>query len=86
MTVEEPGAGVIRNKSDRYGGFTCHFVLIVRKSPFRSVMVRYVVDTHGPRTGRYNVTARGVDVVARSSGTLNDIKGMAAVESERVES
>lgn len=49
----------------------------------RSVMVRYVVDTHAPRTGRYNVTARGVDVVARSSGTLNDIKGVTAVERER---
>ena len=46
-------------------------------------MVRYVVDTHAPRTGRYNVTARGVDVVARSSGTLNDIKGVTAVERER---
>ena len=80
MTVEEPGTGVIRNKSDRYGRFTCNFVLIVRKI---AVPLWYVVDMHALRTGRYNVTARGIDVVGRSSGTLNDIKGMAAAEKKR---
>ena len=80
VTVEEPGTGVIRNKSDRDGRFTCNFVLIVRKT---AVPLCYA---HAPRTGRYNVTARGVDVVGRSSGTLNDIKGMAAVERREMSS
>ena len=79
MTMEEPGTGVVCDETDSYRVCTYNPGYFLVRNPFPYALRSSLTG------GSYNVAARWVDVVGRPSGTLDDIKGMAAMRKARIE-